>query len=113
VATAVNGIPDLVEPGATGLLAGAGDVGALATCVRWMLDNPAAARAMGLAGRERVRAGFAPEQMCSAVEACYRDQLGLPAPAVVPAPTGRHVMVVPAARTSYRTPISTAVAGGR
>jgi glycosyltransferase involved in cell wall biosynthesis len=113
VATAVNGIPDLVEPGATGLLAGAGDVGALATCVRWMLDNPAAARAMGLAGRERVRAGFAPEQMCSAVEACYRDQLGLPAPAVMPAPTGRHVMVVPAARTSYRTPISTAVAGGR
>jgi hypothetical protein len=32
---------------------------------------------------------------------------------VVPAPTGRHVMVVPAARTSYRTPISTAVARGR
>jgi glycosyltransferase involved in cell wall biosynthesis len=114
VATAVNGIPDLVEPGATGLLARVGDVEALATCVRWLLDHPAGARAMGLAGRERVRAGFTPELMCSAVEACYREQLGLPAPAVIPAATGRHVMVVPEARIgSIRTPMSTAVAGGR
>jgi len=78
VATAVNGVPDLVEPGATGLLAAHGDVEALATCVLWLLDHPAAARAMGVAGRARVRAGFSTDVMCAAVEGCYGRLLGLP-----------------------------------
>ncbi len=35
-----------------------GDAPALADAVRRMMDDPAAARAMGVAGREDVRAGF-------------------------------------------------------
>ena len=80
VATAVNGVPDLVEPGATGLLAAHGDVESLASCVRWLLDHPDAARAMGAAGRERVRAGFSVDVMCAVVEGSHRRLLGLPEP---------------------------------
>jgi glycosyltransferase involved in cell wall biosynthesis len=86
VATAVNGVPDLVEPGATGLLAAHGDVESLAACVLWLLDHPDAARAMGAAGRDRVRAGFSTDVMCAVVEACYWRLLGLPEPDHVPGP---------------------------
>lgn len=79
VATAVNGVPDLVEPGATGLLVSPGDPVGLARAVLWLLDHPEEAAAMGRQGRERVRAAFAPEAMCAAVDDCYRGLLGLPA----------------------------------
>ena len=44
VATAVNGVPDLVEPGATGLLVEPGDVDGLAEATLWMLQTPGATR---------------------------------------------------------------------
>ncbi|MET7697869.1 glycosyltransferase family 4 protein [Streptomyces sp. NPDC005485] len=78
VATSVNGVPDLVEPGATGLLAPAADPAGLARGVLWMLDHPEEAAAMGRQGRERVRAAFAPQAMCAAIDDCYRGLLGLP-----------------------------------
>ncbi|MCL6738333.1 glycosyltransferase [Streptomyces neyagawaensis] len=78
VVTAVNGVPDLVEPGATGLLAMPADPGGLAHAVGWMLDHPREAAAMGVQGRERVRGAFTPEAMCTAIDACYRELLGLP-----------------------------------
>lgn len=81
VATSVNGVPDLVEPGATGLLAPAADPAGLARGVLWLLDHPEEAAAMGRQGRERVRAAFAPEVMCAAIDDCYRGLLGLPVPA--------------------------------
>ncbi|MEY9964981.1 glycosyltransferase involved in cell wall biosynthesis [Streptacidiphilus sp. MAP12-16] len=77
VATCVNGIPDLVEPGATGLLVEPADPAALARAVGWLLDHPAEAAAMGRQGRTRVRTTFTPEVMCAAVDACYRRLLGL------------------------------------
>jgi glycosyltransferase involved in cell wall biosynthesis len=79
VATAVNGVVDLIEPGSTGLLAPAADPGALAAGVRWLLDHPDEARRMGEAGRERVRLLFAPERMCALIEEVYARLLGLPA----------------------------------
>ncbi|MGQ4387336.1 glycosyltransferase family 4 protein [Streptomyces sp. SAS_270] len=78
VATSVNGVPDLVEPGATGLLAPAADPAGLARGVLWLLDHPEEAAAMGRQGRERVRAAFAPQAMCAAIDDCYRGLLGLP-----------------------------------
>ncbi|WP_441249437.1 glycosyltransferase [Kitasatospora sp. McL0602] len=81
VATCVNGIPDLVRPGATGLLAPVSDPEALARCVGWLLDHPAEAAAMARQGQELVREGFTPEAMCAAVDRCYRRLLGLPTPA--------------------------------
>jgi glycosyltransferase involved in cell wall biosynthesis len=78
VATAVNGVPDLVEHGATGLLVAPADPEGAAVAVGWLLDHPRAAAAMGRQGCLRVRATFAPEDMCAAVDACYRGLLGLP-----------------------------------
>ncbi|MEU5666143.1 glycosyltransferase [Streptomyces longwoodensis] len=80
VATAVNGVPDLVEHGATGLLTAPADPEGAARAVGWLLDHPAAAAEMGRRGRARVRAAFGPHAMCAAVDACYRDLLGLPLP---------------------------------
>jgi glycosyltransferase involved in cell wall biosynthesis len=82
VATSVNGVPDLVEPGATGLLAAPGDHAALAECVVWMLDNPQHARRMGAQGRSRVLSVFDADTMCRALDGIYSGLLGLPEEAV-------------------------------
>jgi len=79
VATAVNGVPDLVEPGVTGLLAAPGDVEALAEATLWMLDHPDEASTMGEQARERVRSHFGPSVMCEALDRLYSGLLGMPA----------------------------------
>lgn len=76
VATAVNGVPDLVEPGATGLLAEAGDPESLAASVLWMLDHPEEAARMGAQARDLVRPLFAPAVMVDALEELYSELLG-------------------------------------
>jgi glycosyltransferase involved in cell wall biosynthesis len=81
VATAVNGVPDLVVPGATGLLAPPRDPDALAESVGWLLDHPEEGRRMGARGRAGVLAVFAPERMCNLIDQAYCRLLGLPAPA--------------------------------
>ena len=58
VATAVNGVPDLIEPGSTGLLAPPGRSDLLAACVLWLLDHPQEARRMGR--RLALGSGIAP-----------------------------------------------------
>ncbi|MCD7443356.1 glycosyltransferase family 4 protein [Streptomyces lincolnensis] len=86
VATAVNGVPDLVEHGATGLLVPPRDPEGEARAVGWLLDHPGDAAEMARQGRQRVRTSFHPRAMCAAVDACYRELLGLPPlPARVPA----------------------------
>jgi len=81
VATAVNGVPDLVVPGATGLLAPARDPDALAEGVAWLLDHPEEGRRMGAQGRAGVLAVFSPVRMCHLIDQAYCRLLGLPAPA--------------------------------
>lgn len=78
VATAVNGVPDLVEPGSTGLLTPPSDPRSMADCVSWLLEHPDEARRMGRAGRHRVLGTFRPEVMCEELDRVYRDLLGLP-----------------------------------
>ena len=80
VATAVNGVPDLVTPGATGRLAPPAAPEALAACVRWMLDHPTEARRMGAQGRARVLATFEPALMCHLLDRGYSRLLGIPTP---------------------------------
>jgi len=92
VATAVNGVPDLVEPGSTGLLAPAGDTERLAECVLWLLDHPEEARRMGLQGRARIGSHFDQATMCAMLDRIYSSLLGIPdrdgmVPRVVPAGT--------------------------
>lgn len=79
-ATCVNGVPDLVEPGSTGLLAPVADPAALARAVSWLLSHPAEAAEMGRQGRTRVRAAFDAPAMCAAIDQAYRLLLGLPEP---------------------------------
>jgi glycosyltransferase involved in cell wall biosynthesis len=78
VATAVNGVVDIVEPGSTGLLAPPAQPEALARNVVWLLEHPDEARRMGEAGRARVRPLFEPTVMCALIEETYARLLGLP-----------------------------------
>lgn len=84
VATAVNGVVDIVEPGSTGLLAPPAQPEALAHSVVWLLEHPETARRMGEAGRSRARALFEPTFMCALIEETYARLLGLPETAPAP-----------------------------
>jgi glycogen synthase len=55
VAAASGGIVDLVADGETGFLVPPGDAPALASAIASLLDDPAAAQALGAAGRNRAR----------------------------------------------------------
>lgn len=80
-ATAVNGVPDLVIPGATGLLGPPGRPEELARSVLWLLDHPEEARRMGEQGRDSVRSSaFSPATMCGLLDEEYSRLLGLPVP---------------------------------
>jgi glycosyltransferase involved in cell wall biosynthesis len=58
VATAVGGTPEVLEDGVSGYLVPAGDPGALAGRIVEVLRRADGGRAMGRAGRERVRTEF-------------------------------------------------------
>jgi len=91
VATAVDGVVDLVTPGSTGLLAPSGEPRVLAACVDWMLEHPAEAARMGVQARERVRSLFAPARMCAILDEIYSRLLGLdpePSDSAARHPTG-------------------------
>ena len=80
VATRAGGIPDKVVEGVTGRLVEPGDVPALADALRDVLADPERRRAMGAAGRERVRAQFVWSAIVDRVLALY-GSLGVAVPA--------------------------------
>jgi glycosyltransferase involved in cell wall biosynthesis len=59
VATAISGIPELIENGATGLLVPPSDPVALAAALEQLIRDPARRTALGAAGESRVRRCFA------------------------------------------------------
>jgi glycosyltransferase involved in cell wall biosynthesis len=59
VATRINGIPELVEDGVSGLLVPPGEEEALAQAILDLAADPGRAARMGAAGRARVAADFA------------------------------------------------------
>jgi glycosyltransferase involved in cell wall biosynthesis len=86
VATAVNGVPEIVEDGVTGRLVARGEGDALVRAVLDTLADPASARAMGRAGRRRVAGLFTARRMVAETEALYRDLLrATPLSATAPA----------------------------
>jgi glycosyltransferase involved in cell wall biosynthesis len=76
VATAVNGVVDVVEPGTTGLLAPPADPDGLARNVCWLLEHPEEAGRMGETAQARVRAVFDPAVMCALIEQTYVRLIG-------------------------------------
>jgi glycosyltransferase involved in cell wall biosynthesis len=58
VASAVGGVPEIVDDGTTGLLVPPGDAGALAAALERLLADPALRSRLGGAGWERVRERF-------------------------------------------------------
>jgi glycosyltransferase involved in cell wall biosynthesis len=75
VASAVGGIPELVEDQTTGILVPPGDFEALAGALSRLASDPERVRAMGEIGRETVRHRFTMEQMALQNEAFYYDVL--------------------------------------
>ena len=76
VATEVGGIPEVVESGATGYLVPKGSAEFLAKRIVELLQDPAKAQAMALAGRAMVRDKFPAEKMIAGIEKIYDEVLG-------------------------------------
>jgi glycosyltransferase involved in cell wall biosynthesis len=74
IATRGGGVVEIVEDGKTAFLVPMGDADAMAEAILVMLRDPARAREMGAAGRERVSKHFTIEQTAARVEAVY-DQI--------------------------------------
>ena len=72
VATAVGGIPEVVETGKSGLLVPFGDADGLARALESLIANPARRRAMGQAAKQRARALFSAAKIVPRYEALYR-----------------------------------------
>jgi glycosyltransferase involved in cell wall biosynthesis len=73
VATDVGGVAEVVRDGTSGFVVPPGDAAALAARVGSILDEPDAARAMGLAGRAWVRARFGSERLVDDLTALYQE----------------------------------------
>lgn len=58
IASRVGGIPEIIEDGTTGILVPPADPDALCRAMREVLEHPAKAGRMGVAGRERIRIKF-------------------------------------------------------
>jgi glycosyltransferase involved in cell wall biosynthesis len=76
VAYKSGGLAELVEDGVTGVLAPAGNVNALAGSIHALIGDPARARRMGAAGRERMLARFAPAVAASTYASIYMKAVG-------------------------------------
>jgi glycosyltransferase involved in cell wall biosynthesis len=76
VATAVDGTPEVVIEGKTGLLVAPADSRALAAGIDRMLSDPAMAQRMGAAGRSHVQENFTLRKQIQETIAVYRELTG-------------------------------------
>lgn len=77
VATNVNGIPEEVEHGKTGLLFPHADVNALVSALKALIQSPDIRRKMGESGRQKFLQCFTVEQMLLKTEEVYQEILNL------------------------------------
>jgi glycosyltransferase involved in cell wall biosynthesis len=75
VATAVGGIPEVVEDGRSGLLVPRRDPDRMAEVILSLLEAPEWAKAMGLRGRQIARERFDVRRMVERVDALYQELL--------------------------------------
>jgi glycosyltransferase involved in cell wall biosynthesis len=78
VATAVGGIPEVLEEGKSGYLVPSGDAAALAARIVEILRDEPALRAMGRHGRERVRRDFSFEGQARQYQGLFERLTGKP-----------------------------------
>ena len=75
VATDVGGIPEVVRPGINGRLVPPDDAGALADAVLALMDDPAAAAALGRAARADVVRHYTIDRMVERFEQLYLAEI--------------------------------------
>jgi glycosyltransferase involved in cell wall biosynthesis len=68
IATALGGMPEIIEDGVSGILVSPGDPAALAAAVLALLGDRERARRIGLAARQRVRERFTAQRMASQMQ---------------------------------------------
>jgi len=76
IATRVDGISEVVEDGATGILVEPEDSRALADAAIRVLNNPSLARRLGASARRRTQSRFSPAQCIDAYDRLYRQLAG-------------------------------------
>jgi glycosyltransferase involved in cell wall biosynthesis len=101
VASAVGGIPELVEDGVTGYLVEPGDVTGLRTAIERLLADPALRRRLGRAARKRVAERCSWERVTAATLESY----GVPA--------GRAQTTMPSLQYGASRPVAPRVARAR
>ncbi len=75
IASAVGGLPEIVDDGRTGALVPRGDVPALAAAMVDLVRDPSRAAAFGRAARERALAEFSLARCADRTDALYREAL--------------------------------------
>jgi glycosyltransferase involved in cell wall biosynthesis len=75
IASAVGGLPEIVDDKRTGLVVPPSDAGALAAAIRALAGDPARAAAFGAAGRERALAEFSQDRCTDRTAELYRAAL--------------------------------------
>jgi glycosyltransferase involved in cell wall biosynthesis len=73
IATKGGGVLEIVRDGETGLLVPMGDADALASALKYLLNNPDAAQAMGQAGKKRVQENFTIDLTVQRVQDVYEQ----------------------------------------
>jgi glycosyltransferase involved in cell wall biosynthesis len=73
IVTNCGGLPEIVDDGITGLLVEPGDANQLADRLKWLVENPERARAMGLQAREKILREFNQEKMISDFERVFES----------------------------------------
>jgi len=75
VATAVGGVPEMVDEGVTGFLTNEGDDKTLAARIVRLASDPAERRTMGTAGRKKADRQFSLHSMMEAYRGLYREMV--------------------------------------
>jgi glycosyltransferase involved in cell wall biosynthesis len=73
VATAVGGVPELIQDGVHGLLVRPSDPSELAAAIRRLLEDRALASRLGRSARERQRANFDLDVVVRRLESVYLE----------------------------------------
>jgi len=75
IATAVGGVPDIVDDGRTGILVASGDANALGAAIVRLAGNRDERRALGAAARRAAAERFSFERLVNDIDRLYQDAL--------------------------------------